>query len=159
MHGIKKTIFLIFIFISTSTHATNNSVYSTSVKGDFDKIYKQIYSSLESNRLFVVLEPDIGANLAGFKKRWGENYNRNKLDKFKSMVFCNPWYANQMSNMDVNMTAICPLHITLTQNHGITTVHFVRPDHIAKASKAAPVAKELTELVINAINEGIKAFK
>jgi len=146
---------LIFVF-SMNTYAAS-PIYTTSTQGDFDKIYQQLYKSLENNRLFVVFEPDIGANLAGFAKRWGDNYNRNKLDRIKSMVFCNAWYANQVSNMDVRMTAMCPLHITLTQHNKITSVHFVRPDFIAKGTKAEPITRELTELVIKAITEGIKA--
>ena len=155
MTAYKKIAFLLVFIIPGLVHASSESVYSTSVKADFELVYKHIYSALEKHRLFVVFEPNIGANLARFEKRWKEDYNRNKLTKFKSMVFCNAWYANQMSNMDINMTAICPLHITLTQRDGITSIHFVRPDFIAKNSNASSVAKDLTSLVIKAITEGI----
>ena len=152
---ILQALFL-FLFFCSSAFA-DSPVYSTSVKADFNKVYQHVYKSLENNRLFIVLEPNIGSNLSGFAKRWGDNYNRNKLDNFRSMVFCNAWYANEMSNKDIAMTSICPLHITLTHRKGITSVHFVRPDFIAKASKASSVASELTELVIKAITEGINA--
>lgn len=135
--------------------AEQNSVYKAEVKADFDVTYKKVYTALENNRFFVVFEPDIGANLANFGTKW-KDYNLNKLNRIKSMVFCNGWYANQVSNADPDMLALCPLHITMTHKGGITKVLFVRPDVVAKGSKAEGVAKDLTEDVIKAINEGLK---
>ena len=161
---MKNWITLILLFIATTTvvstvQATPPSIFKTSVKGDFDSVYKHVYSALENNRLFVVLQPDIGSNLSGFAKRWGDDYNKNKLDRIKSMVFCNAWYANQVSNADPDMLALCPLHLTLTHKKGMTSVVFVRPDMVAKGSDAEEITRELTEYVINAINEGIEASK
>ncbi len=42
-------------------------------------------------------------------------YNRSKLSAIRSMVFCNGWYANQVSNKDPHMLALCPLHMTLIE--------------------------------------------
>ena len=135
--------------------AEQNSVYQVEVQADFDVTYKKVYEALENNRLFVVFEVDIGANLANFGSKW-KDYNINKLDRIKSMVFCNGWYANQVSNADPGMLALCPLHITMTHKDGITNVLFVRPDMVAKGSKAEAVAKDLTRDVIKAINEGLE---
>ena len=150
-------VFLLFFIVHNNSYASAETVYSTSINGDFDQVYKYIYQALEKNRLFVVFEPDIGNNLSKFAKRWGEDYNQNKLERIKSMVFCNAWYANQVSNKAVEMMAMCPLHITLTHRGGMTSIHFVRPDAIAKDSKAESIAGELTELVIKSIQDGIKA--
>ena len=158
-----KKLFLSVIFsfwalfgISNVCIAEQNSVFKAEVKADFETTYKKVYTALENNRFFVVFEPDIGANIAGFAKRWGEDYNRNKLDRIKSMVFCNGWYANQVSNADPNMLALCPLHITMTHKAGITKVLFVRPDYVAKGTKAEKIAGELTQGAIKAIKEGLK---
>lgn len=154
---ILQVLFLLLIFFSNAF--ADSSIYSVSVKAEFKNVYQNVYKSLENNRLFVVFEPNIGSNLSRFSKRWGDNYNRNKLENFRSMVFCNAWYANEISNKDIEMTAMCPMHISLTQYNDITSVHFVRPDYIAKNSKAKSVARDLTELVIKAITEGINASK
>ena len=155
MNKLLQIIFLVLL-VSGQSQAASTSVYTASVEGDFEQNYKHIYQALENNRLFVVFEPDIGVNLAGFAKRWGEDYNRNKLDRIKSMVFCNGWYANQVSNADPNMLALCPLHITMTHKDGVTKVLFVRPDVVAKGTKAEKIAGELTQGVIKAIKEGLK---
>ena len=159
MSNIRNITFLVLFTLCNISNADTNSVYTVTTDNDFTNTYNQLYKALERNNLYVVFEPDIGANIAGFAERWGQNYNRNKLDNIKSMIFCNGWYANEMSNMDVSMTAICPLHLTLTKHKKLTSIHFVRPDFIAKGSKAENVASELTQLVIKAITEGIEAAK
>ena len=124
---------------------------------DLETAYEHIYNSLEENNLFVVFEPNIGENLAGFSERWGENYNRNNLQGIRSMVFCNGWYANQVSNADPQLLALCPLHITLYRQDEITHVVFVRPTHVGKGSAATALLEELEAKVSVAVEAGIKA--
>lgn len=155
----KILITLIAAFSFSLNSYADSAVYTASVQGDFDTVYQHVHDSLETNRLFVVFQPDIGSKTSRFAERWGDNFNRNKLDRIKSMVFCNPWYANEISNKDVQMLALCPLHITLTHHDGQTSAYFVRPDYIAKGSNAEAVTHELTKLVIKAINEGIESSK
>lgn len=158
MHKLFLTITLTLWTLLGMNHvclAEQNSVYQAEVKADFDVTYKKVYEALENNRFFVVFEVDIGANLANFGAKW-KDYNLNKLDRIKSMVFCNGWYANQVTNADPDMLALCPLHVTMTHKDGMTRVLFVRPDMVAKDTKAESVAKELTQDVIKAIKEGLK---
>ncbi|WP_172597628.1 DUF302 domain-containing protein [Sulfuriflexus mobilis] len=158
-----KKLFLIVIFslwglmgASQVCLAGSGSVFTAEVKADFETTYTKVYKALEQNRFFVVFEPDIGANLSGFAERWGKDYNQNKLERIKSMVFCNGWYANQVSNADPDMLALCPLSLTMTHKDGVTRVLFIRPDRVARGTKAEKIAGELTRGVIEAINEGLK---
>lgn len=130
------------------------SVYVKKVKGDFSATYKKVFTALETNGYFVVFEPNIGKNLSHFAQRWGKNYNKNELEAIRSMVFCNAWYANEVSNMDPDMVALCPLHITLTHKKGVTKILFVRPSHVAANSPAKQVVTELEQDVIRAIEQG-----
>jgi hypothetical protein len=45
----------------------------------------------------------------------------------------------------------------VTEKDGLTKVLFVRPDEVAKNSKAAEITRRLTKDVIAAIDAGIKA--
>lgn len=152
---------LILVFIAMfyvgQLAAQSPSIYEARVQAGFDETYRAVYKALEDARFYVVFEPDIGRNLAGFKTKWGENHNRNKLERIKSMVFCNAWYANAVSNADPTYLALCPLHVTLTHKHGMSSVLFTRPDFIAQGSRAESIAKELTRDVIAAIDKGVKA--
>ena len=129
----------------------SDTVWVHEVDRTLEQIYKQIYKSLEDERLYVVFEPDIGKNLAGFSKKWGEDYNRNELTEIRSMVFCNGWYANQVSNAAPEMLALCPLHITLIEKDGKSKVLFVRPSMVARGTAAEQAATELENKVIRAV--------
>ena len=132
-----------------------SSVMTWDIDKDLETSYKVIYNSLEKNKLFVVFEPDIQANLSRFAERWGDDYNRNQLEGIRAMVFCNGWYANQVSNADPDMLAMCPMHITLVQKEGRTRVLFMRPTAMAKGSKAMEIAAELEQVVSAAVQEAV----
>ena len=118
-------------------------------------LYKSIFRALEHNGYFVLIEPNIGKNLSHFAQRWGTDYNKNKLEEIRSIVFCNAWYANKVSNADPYMLALCPLHITLYQKGDMTTIVFVRPGKVAAQSPAREVAEELEKDVIRIIENAV----
>ncbi len=128
-------------------------VFVQKVSKPLAEVYKRLFTMLENNGYFIIFEPNIGRNLAHFAKRWGKDYNKNKLQEIRSMVFCNGWYANQVSNYDPDMMALCPLHITMIQKEGLTRVLFIRPSQVSKNSQANRVATELEQDVIRIIKE------
>lgn len=133
----------------------NPLIYDRTVNGGMDEVYKNIFTALENNSYYVIFEPNIGKNLSHFAKRWGDDYNKNKLDSIRSMVFCSAWYANKISNIDPGMLALCPLHITLYSKDNKTHILFVRPGKVAGPSEAQQVAKELEDDVIRTIEVAI----
>lgn len=130
-------------------------VYEKTIKGDFNKIYQKVFTALENNGYFVVFEPNIGKQLERFKQRWGNKYNKNQIENIKSMVFCNAWYANEVSNTDPKLLAMCPMHMTLTEKKGMVSLLFIRPSVIAKGSGAERVAIEIEQDVLRSIEEGL----
>jgi len=159
-----RTILVLFFFSTSlwasetapaAATATESRVYKKTVKADFTETYKKVFTSLENNGYFVLIEPNIGKNLSNYEQRWGKNYNKNELEAIRSLVFCNGWYANEISNLDPDMLALCPLHITLTHKKGITAILFVRPSQVAAHSPAKDVAEELEQDVIRAIEQGL----
>ena len=80
----------------------------------------------------MVFGPNVGKNLERFSDKWGGDYNRNKLLAIHSMVFCNGWYVKKVSNPDPDMLGFCPLHLTLFERDGNTTLLFNRPCMIAQ---------------------------
>lgn len=133
----------------------NPLVYDRTVQGGMDEVYKSIFTALENNSYFVIFEPNIGKNLAFSAKRWGNDYNKNKLESIRSMVFCSAWYANKISNIDPSLLALCPLRVTLYSKNKETHILFVRPGQVAATSKAHKIAKELEDDVIRTIEVAI----
>lgn len=155
MKGFVRSAFIILCLWFSYAKA-EPSVFSVSVDKPISEVYGKVYESLEDSRFYVVFEPDIGKNLSSFAERWGDQYNRNKLDAIRSLVFCNGWYANQVSNKDPAMLALCPLHMTLIEKDGKTTALFARPTVIAADSPARDILAELEYEVIAAIKKGMK---
>jgi len=151
----KYLLSLVFLVASFSSWAGSPIIYEKQVKQPLGKIYKKIFNALENNGYYVIFEPNIGKNLAHFKKRWGKDYNTNKLEAIRSMIFCNGWYANLISNADPQMLALCPLHITLIHKKGVTRILFVRPSLIATGSPAEKIALELEQDLIRTIEGGL----
>lgn len=154
----QPALLIIMLAMAATTPASPPNLLTWDTGKDLETSYKVIYNTLEENRFFVVFEPDIQANLEGFAERWGDDYNRNRLEGIRAMVFCNGWYANAVSNADPDMMALCPLHITLIQQDGSTRILFVRPSAVARGSKAETIAAELEKAVAEALNQAVEAL-
>ena len=150
---------LVSLLFMTQAAVADRTVLVWETGKSLETSYDTIYKALENNNFFVVFEPDIQKNLSFFAERWGDNYNRNKLEGIRSMIFCNGWYANAVSNADPDMMALCPLHITLVQKAGVTRILFSRPTVIAAGSKALSVAREIEQDVSKALDEAVATLK
>jgi len=148
---LKKTCLtlLISLFCITAAHAS--PVLKLELKGDFEFNADQIRQSLEDQRFFVIFEPDIGSSLSHFRERWGDDYNRNGFSEIRSLVFCNPWFVNQVINKDPELAALCPLSVTLLHKNGVTQLMFLRPSMIKPSSPAQDILEELESDIVKAL--------
>jgi uncharacterized protein (DUF302 family) len=156
MKLLKMSVMIVGLACAQVTLADSPLVYVKQVPGNFDKTYKNVFTTLEDNGYYVIFEPNISKNLANLKDRWGKEYNKNKLEAIRSMIFCSASYANEISNLDPQLLALCPLHITLTHKEGVTQILFVRPSLIASGSPAEKIAAELEQDVIRTIESAVK---
>lgn len=155
---MKRYLLLISVALCMTfgnVHAQSPMIYTKQVKGKYTETYKKIFTALETNGYFVVFEPNMGKTLAHFSERWGKEYNKNKFEHIRSIVFCNSWYANKIGNADPEMFALCPLSISLIHKEGVTNILFVRPSRIAIESPAENVVLELEQDVIRVIEEAV----
>lgn len=152
----KVIVFLLLCFGALGATHANDMIFEASAAMPMGEAYDRVYKALEERRMWIVFEADIGKNLSGFADRWGEEFNEQKLEGIRSMVFCNGWYANQVSNRDPSMLALCPQRLTIIHKQGQSTVLFVRPSQVAGDSPARSRLAELEEEVIAAINEALK---
>jgi uncharacterized protein (DUF302 family) len=127
------------------------------VNQDFNRVYREVYRSLEEHRFFVIFEANIGRNLRGYAARRGEDYNRNGLEEIRSMVFCNIAYTNQLANQDPDVLSLCPMHITFYQKGPTTSILYTRPTTVGQGSPAMPLLKEIETEVGRAVESGISA--
>ena len=149
---LKRALIVTFILLSNAAFAAPE-IYKVTTDKSVSDIYSGLKDALEEERLFVVFEANIGRSISGFKEKWGENYNRNKLSEIRSLVFCNGWFANEVSNKDPDMLALCPLKITLIEKSGKTSALFVLPTSVAGDSPAAETLSEVENKVKSALSK------
>lgn len=154
---LKKLLLLLLFIFCAFAHAdeAQDSIFSITVEGASDEVYQSVYKSLEDARFYVIFEANIGKNLARNAKRWGDEYNKNKFDFVKSMVVCNPYFTNQVMNLDPNMMSLCPLNITVLAKEGKNTILFEKLVPVAKGSPAEDVLWEVENTIITAIENAV----
>jgi Domain of unknown function DUF302. len=143
------------LMLAAPALAGSPAVYEQSAKIDADTAYDKLNAALEQHGYYVIFEPNIGKNLQGMAAKLGADYNRNQLTTIKSLVFCNPRYANEMSNLDPAMLALCPMHVTLTHKGDITSVYFIRTSMVTHGSAGDALGKKIEADVIAAIGEAL----
>ena len=151
----KLLLALVVALFSFSAEATNPAVYEKSARLPLAKAVQLLSRQLDGAGYAVVDELPISENLKRMAKKWGDDYNRNKLEGIISLVFCSGWYANQVSNLDPALLGLCPLHVTLTHRAGVTTALFNRPSAIAIGSPAEKVLREVEGEVTQAIETAL----
>jgi uncharacterized protein (DUF302 family) len=147
---------LMLISLFSRAEIENPTVFEATVNKPISEVYVTMQASFEDSRFFIVNELNIGKNLSNFSKKWGDDYNQNGLSAIRSIVFCNGWYANQVSNKDPKMLGLCPLHMTLIEKDGHTTALFNRPTVIARGSPAHDLLEEIEQEVIEVIKKGMR---
>lgn len=155
---MKRLFFVLLLFVlPPGVSASPPGVLRLDAKAPMTETYKAVSAALEEARFWVVFEADLGASMAGFAERWGEDLNRKTLDGIRSIVVCNAWYANQVSNADPDLLALCPLRVNLVEKDGVTRVLFARPTVIAAGSPGIAVVQEIEDTISAALRAGVAA--
>ncbi len=152
---MKRMFAALLLLFALPLQAGQSTIRSVEARAPVDAVYKALYRELEARRLFVVFEADIGGTLAGMAERLGEDYNRNHLEAVRSLVVCNAWYANKVSNLDPEMLALCPLRLTVVHKAGMTRILFAPPSVHAAGSPALPVIREIEGKVVEAMQAAV----
>ncbi len=138
-----------------SATAATPGVYTRSAALSLDEAYTAVYAALEEQRFWVVFEANMGKRMAGMAERWGDDYNRQKLDGIRAMVFCNIGWTNRIANIDPDLLALCPLHLALYEKDGRTTATMLRPTTIAAGSPGLAEVGELENELIDVIDQAL----
>jgi uncharacterized protein (DUF302 family) len=147
---------LVLLLVHDAVWAENSTVFEVTVNKPMSQVYPNMLSSIDESRFYLFFELNIGKNLSNFSEKWGDDYNQSGLSAIRSIVFCNGWYANQVSNKDPKMLGLCPLHITLIEKDGKTTALFNRPTVTSKSSPAHEIVVKIEQEVIKMIKNGMQ---
>ena len=141
------------LLIAAPLSAAPDGVYTRTVDMAINEAYTSLYSALEEEKFWVVFEANMGQRMAKMAERWGDDYNRQGLSAIKSMVFCNIGWTNRLASVDPALLSLCPLHMSLYEKDGHTTIAMLRPSTIAVGSPGIDAAKELEKQLIGIIDK------
>lgn len=144
---------LSLLSVSWSLCAEPAGIYKLVSPIGVDAAYDRIYKALEAEKFWVILESNMGEQMARNAAKWGVDYNRNGLGPIRGMAFCNIYWTNQIANADPDLLALCPMHLTIFERDGGTHVVLPRYSTMAAGSPGASRATEL-EAVVRGIVEG-----
>lgn len=148
---------ILFCFHPVRAESITDSVMTFQFKQPFEQAYQSLYQALEEARFYVIFEANIGNNLARNAERWGEDYNRNGFEHIKSLLICNPWYANQALNRDPAYMGMCPLSVGIVHKDGLNTVYFRKLSIEGDESAAAELLWEVENTIVSAIESVVEA--
>ena len=153
MHAHLARLLLICLLCTAMAASAADWLYKRDVTGPFPQTYRAVHEALENSDFFVVKELNIGANLQRLSYRWGDDYNRNRFAEVRSLIVCNPSFANQVLNVDPEMMALCPLNITLLHKENNTTLLYERVGAAAAGRPGEEVLREVDNIIISALEE------
>jgi len=150
---MRTFIFFLALLLSAfgASARSGDAVYSRTVPGDFQRIYRDVYTGLEKAGFHVVYEAFISNALAKHAKEWGDDYNRNHYDVVRSIVICSPYYANQILNHDPKMMVVCPIKVTVLYKQGRATVLYEKLESIDEHSPARKVLQKVDDKIMGVI--------
>jgi uncharacterized protein (DUF302 family) len=152
---VRKWWLLSLLLIAAPSGAAPDGVHTRSVDIAVDEAYTSLYAALEEEKFWVVFEANMGQRMANMADRWGKDYNRQGLSAIKSMVFCNIDWPNRLASVDPALLSLCPLHMSLYEKDGRTTITMLRPSTIAAGSPGLDAAKELEKQLIGVIDKAV----
>ncbi|MFT5133560.1 MAG: hypothetical protein ACI9SC_002033 [Gammaproteobacteria bacterium] len=135
------------------------SVYEITVTAVFDHLYDSAYKLLEESNMFVVKELNIAATLKRNKKKWGDNYNKNGYEEVRTLVLCNPWYANEVLNRTPRLMTLCPLAVSFLHKEGETTILYGYRAPLAEGTSSYEIFREIDSTIISAIKIAASLYK
>lgn len=148
---MKKLLLGIMLLLASSLFA--NDVYKKEVNKPHDVYIKELKDAIEKNHMNVLYELDLikKFNDSGYAKKFGADFNKNKITASTTLLLCNGYIGNQISNIDPEMMALCPIKVSVISDEKSTKIIYTKYKGASKNKEVAALLKILDEVVINTI--------
>jgi len=155
---MKKIILAMFLLLTTSVFADN--IYTKEVNEPFSTYFPKLKAAIQKNHMNIIYEIDLIEKFkkSGYDKKFGADFNRNKLDKVVTLLLCNGYVGNQVSNIDPRMMALCPIRITVIKKGDKTEVVFLKSADTTDNRQVKELLATLDTILIHTIDLGLDAY-
>ena len=151
---------IIIMLMLSSTHLCASNIYQKNVDLPIEKYYPKLKAAIQSNHMNILYELDLLEKFkkSGYVEKFGEDFNRNHLKSVKTLLLCNGYVGNQISNIDPDMMALCPIRLTLISKASGTKVVFMKSSHLARSKKIKQLLATLDEILIHTIDLTVDSY-
>jgi uncharacterized protein (DUF302 family) len=155
---MKKLLLALLLVLSTSVYA--NEIYKKEINLPIQEYFPRLKQAITANHMNVLYELNLIDKFkkSGYAKRFGKEFNKNKLKEVKTLLLCNGHVGNQVSNIDPDMMALCPIRLTLISQGKSTKVVFIKSSHVATSKKVKALLATLDQILINTIDLTIDPY-
>jgi len=150
---MKKYNFLFTLLMFLSSQVFAASIHETQVRKTIKEYYPELKKAIEDNNMHVIYELDLLERFkeAGYAEKFGNNFNKNNIVAIKTLLICNGYIGNQVSNIDTDMMVLCPIKITLIQIGKYTMVSFIKNSDLASNKEVEKLLAILDQTLVNTI--------
>ena len=143
---------LLTLLLATGLFASP-AIHKTEINQSIKDYYPLLKKSIQDNHMNVLYELDLLDKFkkSGYAEKFGKSFNRNNIEAIKTLLLCNGFVGNQVSNIDPDMMVLCPIKITLIQSNGKTTVTFIKSADMSPNEEVAKLLKTLDQVIVNTI--------
>jgi len=150
--GMKRWLIVLSILYSTILCASE--VYKKEISLPIEIYYPKLIKAIKANHMNVLYELNLLEKFkaSGYDKKFGSEFNKSHLKAVKTLLLCNGYVGNQVSNIDPDMMVLCPLRLTLISTAAGTRVVFVKSSHLATSPKIKQLLATLDDILIHTID-------
>ncbi|WP_310441844.1 DUF302 domain-containing protein [Sulfurimonas sp.] len=149
---MKKLLLGVLLLLASSSFA--NEVYKKEVATPHDVYMKEFKKAVKKNHMNVLYELDLIKKFkdAGYAKKFGADFNKNKLTAATTILLCNGYIGNQISNIDPEMMSLCPIKVSIISDGKSTKIIYTKYTGASTDREIAALLNTLDEVVINTID-------
>lgn len=146
--------FIVALFMVLSANLFASDFYTKVVHDSFDNYYPKLQKSIKDNHMNVLYELKLIEQFKkkGYAKKFGKDFNKNDIDEVVTLLICNGYVGNQVSNIDPAMMALCPIKLTIIKQGRKLTVTFLRHDSVKANPKVKELLTTLDKILIHTID-------
>ncbi len=142
------------LFLLLSVNLFASEFYTKVIYEPLESYYPKLKKAIDENHMNILYEMDLIKQFKdeGYSEKFGKDFNKNNLQGVKTLLICNGYVGNQVSNLDPKMMALCPIRLTIIEENKKLTVTFLRHDTIETSKEIKSLLTKLDTILKNTID-------
>jgi uncharacterized protein (DUF302 family) len=146
--------------LALSSSLFASSIYKKEVPESLKSYLPKLKKSIKDNHMNILYEMDLMEKFkkSGYAKKFGADFNKNGITSVTTLLLCNGYVGNQVSNIDPDMMVLCPIKVTLIERGNTVTVSFVKNFEVATNREVKALLLTLDHILMHTIDLTIDQY-